>query len=180
MRILTTPAAFIKDPARWLRALSAHQITYAGGPNFCYDLCVDTVDREALADIDLSRWSVALNAAEPVRARTLDRFAAWARPLGFRPEAMHPGYGLAEATLGVTAKPRGSLPVRRAVDPEALRAHRVEPPLPGGPSQELVSSGAPATGWRSWCRSGADGAVRSRAPSCQRSSPGALKKPERR
>jgi acyl-CoA synthetase (AMP-forming)/AMP-acid ligase II len=143
--ILTTPAAFIKDPARWLRALSAHQITYAGGPNFCYDLCVDTVDREALADIDLSRWSVALNAAEPVRARTLDRFAAWARPLGFRPEAMHPGYGLAEATLGVTAKPRGSLPVRRAVDPEALRAHRVEPPLPGGPSQELVSSGAPAT-----------------------------------
>lgn len=139
--ILTTPAAFIKDPARWLRAISAHRVSYAGGPNFLYDLCVDTVDVDSLQGVDLSCWTVALNAAEPVRARTIDRFVTWAKPLGFRAEGMHPGYGLAEATLGVTAKTRGTLPVRRAVDPEALRADRVEPPLADGPAQELVGSG---------------------------------------
>ncbi|MFM2247195.1 MAG: hypothetical protein RL071_3269 [Pseudomonadota bacterium] len=139
--ILTTPAAFIKDPGRWLRAISTHRVSYAGGPNFCYDLCVDTVDPDSLDGIDLSCWTVALNAAEPVRARTIDRFVTWAGRFGFRAEGMHPGYGLAEATLGVTAKLRGTLPVRRAVDPEALRADRVEPPLADGPAQELVGSG---------------------------------------
>ena len=60
--------------------------------------------------IDLSSWKIALNGAEPVRAATLERFAATFAPYGFAPEAMRPAYGLAEATLLVTAAKRGSLP----------------------------------------------------------------------
>src|SRR5205814_2308456 len=44
----------------------------------------------------------AFNGAEPVRAGTLDRFAAAFAPCGFRRTAFHPCYGLAEATLLVS------------------------------------------------------------------------------
>ncbi len=58
--------------------------------------------RRRCAGLDLSSWRVAFNGAEPVRAETLERFAAAFAPCGFRPAAFYPCYGLAEATLFVT------------------------------------------------------------------------------
>ena len=66
------------------------------------------------AALDLSRWRVAFNGAEPVRAETLDRFAEAFAPCGFRREAFLPCYGLAEATLLVSGSPLGPL-ARRAL-----------------------------------------------------------------
>ena len=54
------------------------------------------------ARLDLSRWSLAFNGAEPVRAETIDRFSKAFAECGFRREAFYPCYGLAEATLIVT------------------------------------------------------------------------------
>ena len=83
--------------------------TTSGGPNFAYDLCVQKITPEQRKTLDLSRWKVAFNGAEPVRAETLDRFAETFAPCGFRREAFYPCYGLAEATLivsgGYVAKP---------------------------------------------------------------------------
>ena len=58
-------------------------------------------------DLDLSRWRVAFNGAEPIRPETLDRFAEAFAPAGFRREAFLPCYGLAEATLLVSGGPAG-------------------------------------------------------------------------
>ncbi|MFN3431447.1 MAG: fatty acyl-AMP ligase [Candidatus Sericytochromatia bacterium] len=138
---LSNPVAFVKNPAQWLRTIAQHGITLSGGPDFAYDLCCEVVDPADLEGLDLSRWQIAFNGAEPVRARTLDRFTETFAPLGFRPEAMTPCYGLAEATLGVTANLRGTRHLRRLVDGPALSRGRVQAPENTALARDLVASG---------------------------------------
>jgi len=101
--VLMSPAAFLQKPARWLQAIHRFRGTTSGGPNFAYDLCARSIGPEVREDLDLSSWSVAFNGAEPVRSATLDRFAEAFAPSGFRRAAFVPCYGLAEATLLVSA-----------------------------------------------------------------------------
>ncbi|MFL6211449.1 MAG: fatty acyl-AMP ligase [Pyrinomonadaceae bacterium] len=96
---LMPPPAFIQRPLRWLRAMSRYGGTHAAAPNFAYDLCVRKATEEDRAQLDLSRWRVAINGAEPVRKETLERFAAAFAVSGFRRSTLRPAYGLAEATL---------------------------------------------------------------------------------
>jgi acyl-CoA synthetase (AMP-forming)/AMP-acid ligase II len=96
---LLTPSAFLQRPTRWLSAISRYRGTISGGPNFAYDLCAEKVTAEQKRTLDLSRWSLAFNGAEPVRAETMDRFSEAFAECGFRREAFYPCYGLAEATL---------------------------------------------------------------------------------
>lgn len=101
---LMSPADFLKAPLSWLRQITESGTTASGGPNFAYDLCVRRARRDdALAGLDLSRWRVAFNGAETVKRRTLTEFAERFAPVGFDPAAFLPCYGLAEATLMVSA-----------------------------------------------------------------------------
>jgi acyl-CoA synthetase (AMP-forming)/AMP-acid ligase II len=101
---IVPPGDFLKSPLSWLREISDTGATVSGGPDFAYALCVRRVQSaEQLEGLDLSRWQVAFNGGETVRARTLGEFAATFAPAGFRPQAFLPCYGLAEATLIVTA-----------------------------------------------------------------------------
>ena len=108
---LMSPVALLQDPFRWLAAMSRYRADTSGGPNFAYDFCVQRVTPEQRAALDLSNWSVAAIGSEPVSAETMDRFAAAFEPCGFRPEAFYPCYGLAEATLLVTGRPKADAPV---------------------------------------------------------------------
>ncbi|MFJ4190551.1 amino acid adenylation domain-containing protein [Kitasatospora sp. NPDC089509] len=119
---LMSPVAFLKRPLTWLEAMSRTGGTVSGGPNFAYELCVRKTTPEQRAALDLSRWRVAFNGAEPIRADTLRRFADAFAVAGFRPEAFHPCYGLAEATLMVTGGVPWSDTARRVFDRTALRA----------------------------------------------------------
>ena len=103
---LMSPADFLRRPLRWLEEISRTRATSSGGPNFAYDLCVRKTTAAERARLDLSSWQVAFNGAEPISAATMERFAQAFAPSGFRREAFHPCYGLAEATLMVT----GGLP----------------------------------------------------------------------
>ncbi len=114
--ILMSPAAFLSSPVRWLEAISRYRATTSGGPNFAYDLCVRRLGAEQRAGLDLSSWTVAFNGAEPIRAETLERFAAAFAGCGFSRETFFPCYGLAEATLLVTGAGRGEGPVTAAID----------------------------------------------------------------
>jgi acyl-CoA synthetase (AMP-forming)/AMP-acid ligase II len=108
--VLMAPAAFLQRPLRWLQAIARYQAHTSGAPNFAYDLCVRRITPEQRATLDLRSWRVAFNGAEPVRARTIAEFTKAFEPCGFRPEAMMPVYGLAEATLLATGNPCGTLP----------------------------------------------------------------------
>ena len=109
--VVMSPASFLQRPVRWLEAISHYRATTSGAPNFAYDLCTRKVTADEAAKLDLSSWSVAFNGAEPVRAETLDRFAAHFESSGFRRSAFYPCYGLAEATLVVTGGRKKSPPV---------------------------------------------------------------------
>jgi acyl-CoA synthetase (AMP-forming)/AMP-acid ligase II len=123
--VLLSPIAFLRRPIRWLEAVSRYRGTTSGGPNFAYDLCVDRTTPAERAGLDLASWRVAFNAAEPVRASTLDRFARAFAPCGFRPEAFYPCYGLAESTLIVSGGAAGAAPVRLSADARALEHGRL-------------------------------------------------------
>ncbi|MGH3217115.1 MAG: AMP-binding protein [Streptosporangiaceae bacterium] len=103
MRIVS-PGDFLKAPLCWLRQISETGTTHTGGPNFGYELCLRRASGdEALAGLDLSQWRLAFSGGEPVRRRTMTEFAQRFAPAGFRAEAFLPCYGLAEATLIVSA-----------------------------------------------------------------------------
>ena len=101
--VLMPPGAFIRRPLAWLRAVERYRGTHTYSPNFGYDLCVERSTPEERAELDLSSMRVWFNGAEPVRARTTDRFLAAFAGSGVRPETYTPGYGLAEATVLVSA-----------------------------------------------------------------------------
>jgi acyl-CoA synthetase (AMP-forming)/AMP-acid ligase II/acyl carrier protein len=110
---LLSPRAFIQNPLQWLQLIDAKGATHSGGPNFAYDLCVERIPPASCEGLDLSRWRVAFNGAEPVRRKTLERFAAAFQPFGFREDSFCPAYGLAEATLKVTCHARRPLVYQR-------------------------------------------------------------------
>src|SRR6185369_14746044 len=62
-------------------------------------------------------------------------------PYGFAPEATFPCYGMAEATVLISASPPGAPPVTRAVSRRGIRERRIRPPGPAGDTGILVGCG---------------------------------------
>ncbi|MFD0361346.1 fatty acyl-AMP ligase [Nocardia sp. GCM10030253] len=102
--VFMSPTTFLKRPARWLQAIDKYRATYTGAPNFAYELIARRVTDEQLADLDLSTLEVALCGAEPVRERTMAAVLERFGPVGWRPTAFLPAYGLAEVTLLASAR----------------------------------------------------------------------------
>ncbi|HEX9670633.1 MAG TPA: AMP-binding protein, partial [Thermoanaerobaculia bacterium] len=175
---LLAPVAFLQKPLRWLRAIARSGATVSGGPNFAYELCCRKVPAEERQGLDLSRWSVAFNGAEPVRAETLDRFAAAFAPCGFRREAFYPCYGLAEATLLVSGGARVEAPVARSFVAAELEGHRAAAaPEEDSGARRLVGCGRSPAGQqvvivrpepRTLCPPGEVGEIWVRGPSVAR------------
>ena len=123
--ILMPPTAFLQQPVRWLQTISRYHATTSGGPNFAYELCVRKIDEEQKATLDLSKWSVAFNGAEPIRAESMENFAKAFDVCGFSAKAFRPCYGLAEATLIVSGQKKPRPPMVKLVEAEALTYDRV-------------------------------------------------------
>ena len=129
--VLMSPVAFIQRPLRWLAAISKYRATHSAAPNFAYDLCVRKIGPEERAKLDLSSWVVSLSSAESVRYETMERFREAFEPSGFRWDVFCPGFGLAEATVKLTASRKGEAPVVKWFDALALEEGRaVEVPKP--------------------------------------------------
>ncbi len=145
-----SPSTFIKNPAGWLRAFAELGCTVAPSPNFGYDALLAAVGPDELTDLDLRRWRIAFNGADPVNPITVERFAARFGPAGFAPETMFPVYGMAEATLAVTFPRLGRRPTTTWVDRERLaRDGLALPAAAGAPgSRGLVGLGRPVRGMR--------------------------------
>ncbi|MEV7779612.1 fatty acyl-AMP ligase [Kitasatospora sp. NPDC088351] len=122
---LMGPEAFIRRPGRWLEALSRFGGTHSSAPNFAYDLCVRS--DSVRGSIDLSRWRMAANGAEPVREHTLRDFAGKYAASGLESAALAPSYGLAEHTLKVSGSGPGIEPAPLVLDARALGRGKVVP-----------------------------------------------------
>jgi len=140
--ILMSPLDFFQKPMRWLQAISSYQATVSGGPNFAYELCVRKVTLEQRETLDLSGWTTAFSGGEPVQAETMDRFAAYFEPCGFRREAFYPCYGLAEGTLIVAGGEKYTPPILFSVEAVALERDEIVPAAPNCENvRTLVSCG---------------------------------------
>ena len=135
--VILSPLDFLARPARWLRALHAHRATLSPAPNFAFDLCGRKVADAELEGVDLSAWRLAFNGSEPVSAETLARFARRFAAYGFRPAALTPVYGLAEASVALTVSPPGRGP---RLDGRVVSCGR---PLPGHEVRIVDAEGRP-------------------------------------
>jgi fatty-acyl-CoA synthase len=144
--VVMSPLAFLSRPVRWLRAIQAHRGTVSPAPNFAYELCVRKIADAELEGLDLSSWRAAFNGAEPVQAETMERFAERFEKYGFRRGALLPVYGLAEATLGVSAAKFGGYRVDRVDRTKFETEGRATAPAGDAGALEFVSAGKPLPG----------------------------------
>ncbi|MEB2284946.1 MAG: hypothetical protein B6D46_12050 [Polyangiaceae bacterium UTPRO1] len=128
--VLIPTTDFIREPRVWLAGLHRYGGTLSWAPNFAYALCVQRLREEQLAGLDLSSWRLAINAAEPVLARTIRTFTERFAPYGFRAAAMTPAWGLAENVTIATAHGEGE-PRIETIDRAALAAHGEARPTDG-------------------------------------------------
>lgn len=138
---LMAPMAFLQRPVRWLRAISSYHGTTSMAPNFAYERCLD-IPEEERKGLDLSSWRLALNGAEPIRARTVVEFEKAYAPYGFSATTSFPAYGMAEITLIATTADKNGLAVTVHAEASSYRDGLfvpVDPSTPG--SLQLVSSG---------------------------------------
>jgi acyl-CoA synthetase (AMP-forming)/AMP-acid ligase II len=138
-----SPIDFARRPLLWLEAISRYEANFGGGPDFAYALCVRRSTREQREVFDLSSWRCAFTGAEPVRSRTLDSFASAFARAGFRPDAFAPCYGLAEATLLVTMRPRSTGAKVGEFDTGSLEAGRAVRATPGSARVSALASCGP-------------------------------------
>ena len=146
--VLLAPVTFIQRPLKWLRAIHDYQAEVAGAPNFAFDLCVQRFRADQVEGLDLSCWKLAFNAAEPVRADTIERFTATFGEYGFEPRAIYPLYGMAEATLLISSGQRGAGPVIRTVSLDAFRRHQIAAPISNDDVHRVVGCGQNIVGQR--------------------------------
>ncbi len=139
--VLMSPVAFLQRPLRWLEAISRYRAATSGGPNFAYDLCVRKITSEQRASLDLSSWTIAFNGAEPVRAETMERFAAAFQDCGFRRQAFYPCYGLAEATLFVSGGHKDAEYSSLEIQAAAFGDNQVKEANAEDEAQTLISCG---------------------------------------
>lgn len=140
----------LTDITQWANAIEQHKATFTAAPDFAYRLCL----RHLIpSDHNLKSLRVALNAAEPVRSTTLHDFE-YAFGLS---NVMVAGYGLAEATVGVSMwKPgtknridsRGFVSVGKPFPGIVIKIMGGEKELPPGEIGEIaIKSPANADGY---------------------------------
>lgn len=130
--VLGAPQDFMAAPIRWLEWISAFGGTGTAGPNFSYALATRALGRPGAGGLDLSRWRLALNGAEPVDPATVEGFCSAAAPFGLDPRAAFCAFGMAEVAIaGAFPEPGTGMRVD-VVDRRALEHDRVAVPVPEG------------------------------------------------
>ncbi|NYI97144.1 acyl-CoA synthetase (AMP-forming)/AMP-acid ligase II [Streptomonospora nanhaiensis] len=132
--VLFDPMEFVLRPLRWLRLISEHGGTFAPCPDFALGMLCDAAEAapaDELRGLDLTTLKALVNGSEPVRPASLDRFTRVFAPYGFTPEAHAPAYGLAEATILVSATPPGARPRVFACDRRELAKGQAVPAAEG-------------------------------------------------
>lgn len=83
---LMRPDQFIREPVRWIRAMTGAQHT--ASPPFGIDFVARRVRSEDVAGLDLSSWRSIVTGAEPVDLSATGAFSRLLAPAGFEPTAL--------------------------------------------------------------------------------------------
>jgi acyl-CoA synthetase (AMP-forming)/AMP-acid ligase II len=143
---LMRPEDFVRRPLRYLRCFGAAGARLTAMPGFGLEHLARRVHREDLDGLDFREWRAVVVGAERLQARALRCFCELLAPRGFRPAALLPAYGLAEATVAVTGLPLDEEWRAVTVRPERLARGAVAEPAPSG--VQVVGCGSPLEGVR--------------------------------
>jgi len=88
---------FYKNPRSWLDAITKHDVTFSGAPDFAYSMCVEQDVSPQQNVPDLSGWNTAYNSGEHIRKETMDAFFEKFSCYGLQKNALTAVYGLAES-----------------------------------------------------------------------------------
>lgn len=135
---LMSPAAFVRRPQRWIKALSAQAgRAVTAAPNFAYEWTAQRGLPAPGDDVDLSNV-VLIIGSEPVSIDAISSFNKAFAPYGLKPTAFKPSYGIAEATLFVATIAPDAQATAAYFDRDELgagRAVRVAADAPGAVAQ---------------------------------------------
>jgi long-chain fatty acid adenylase/transferase FadD26 len=139
--VLTSPTAFLQQPARWMQLLAGNR-SFSAAPNFAFELAVRRTSDEDMAGLDLGNVHTILSGSERVHATTIRRFSERFSRYNLPGTALKPSYGLAEAMVYVASSNPGRPPTTFRFDYEKLSAGYAKR-CEGGSGSELVGQGAP-------------------------------------
>ncbi|WP_431966518.1 long-chain-fatty-acid--AMP ligase FadD32 [Nocardia sp. bgisy134] len=103
---IMSPSAFVRRPYRWIKELAAVSDgagTFAAAPNFAFEHAAERGLPKAGEKLDLSNVIGLINGSEPVSVASMKKFNDAFTPYGLPTTAIKPCYGMAEATLFVSA-----------------------------------------------------------------------------
>ncbi|WP_327094578.1 long-chain-fatty-acid--AMP ligase FadD32 [Nocardia vinacea] len=103
---IMSPSAFVRRPYRWIKELAAHNDgagTFAAAPNFAFEHAAARGLPKNGESLDLSNVIGLINGSEPVTTSSMKKFNDAFAPYGLPKTAIKPCYGMAEATLFVSA-----------------------------------------------------------------------------
>ena len=116
---LLRPDQFVRDPARWLRAMT--HCKHCPSPAFTLKYVARRVRPQELEGLDFSDWRTLALGSEPVPPGDVVEFSNFLAGNGFDMSALTIAYGMAENTLHITTSARTSPVVALRVDYAALR-----------------------------------------------------------
>jgi fatty-acyl-CoA synthase len=133
--VMQSPTDWVLQPVTMLELISAHKCSLAWIPNFTLQFLARRVRQDDRARWDLSCLRALINCSEPVRASSMDEFAAAYASTHLRPTALQSCYAMAETVFAVTQSDvRGAGPRRIWVDGDVFRKQK---------RAKLVATGAP-------------------------------------
>ncbi len=138
---LMSPFTFLKRPVAWLEAIGRYRGTHTQAFNYAYRYCARRIPLAMRKALDLNTLRSAGNGGEPIQRETIEEFYAAFADCGLRRQALNPVFGLAEATLLVTAASPLEDPLSTRFDTAAL-ARGFVLPTPAG-CQTVVACGRP-------------------------------------
>ncbi|MDL9937650.1 long-chain-fatty-acid--AMP ligase FadD32 [Gordonia sp. ABSL1-1] len=122
---IMSPQAFVRRPGRWIKELAAASDgaeTYAAAPNFAFEHAAARGLPKPGEELDLSNVIGLINGSEPVTVSSMKKFNEAFEPYGLPKTAIKPCYGMAEATLFVSATQRNNEAKVIYVDRDELNA----------------------------------------------------------
>jgi fatty-acyl-CoA synthase len=125
--VLAPPQDFLAAPGRWVEWISAYGGTGTAGPNFSYSLAARALRRAS--NLDLSRWRIALNGAEPVDPTSVRAFCEAGAPFGLDPGAAFPAFGMAELAIAGTFPDPGAGMQIDVIDKKVLETEGYAAPV---------------------------------------------------
>ncbi|MGV9412912.1 long-chain-fatty-acid--AMP ligase FadD32 [Nocardia sp. NPDC003693] len=125
---IMSPSAFVRRPYRWIKELAAQEDgaeIFAAAPNFAFEHAAARGLPKPGEELDLSNVIGLINGSEPVSVTSMKKFNDAFEPYGLPKTAMKPCYGMAEATLFVSATRREDEARTVYVDRVELNAGRM-------------------------------------------------------